>query len=370
MNLNCELIYNSLSFGNVSLGITYELYKRGIAPNIFPISGQVDLSAFDRLDDDFKLYLQSCFNKAPKNFKKTLPSFRLWHINGSWSKISEPSALLTFFELDSLTEAEVNIINSYNKVFVTNTYHKKVFEECGVQCPVIFIPLGFDSIHTKKFNKAYYTDGSITFSLFGKMENCRKRTGKVIKSWIKRFGCKPVGEKVKYRLHLHVNNPFFTPEEMNKAFGDVFDNQPPPINVQIYPLVKTQTELVDAYNATNVIIDMGNEALSLPSLNAAGIGKHMIAHNCMALADWAPKAGATMVNSNSKIIAEDGRFFIKGHPFNQGNVYDFDENEFISACEEAIKKVELNSFNEQGLYLQKEYSFEKGVDIILENLEV
>lgn len=369
MNLNCELIYNPLSFGNVSLGITYELYKRGIAPNIFPISGQVDISAFDKLDDDFKLYLQSCLNKAPKNFKKTLPSFRLWHISQSWSKVSEPSSLLTFFETDGLTDTEVNILNSYNRIFVTNTYHKKIFEECGVESPVIFVPLGFDSIHTKKFNKPYYTDGSIVFSLFGKIENARKRTGKIIKSWIKKFGCKPVGEKVKYRLHLHVNNPFFTPEEMNKTFAEIFDNQPPPINVQIHSLVKTQTELVDCYNAANVIIDMGNEALSLPSLNAVGIGKHMIAHNCMALSDWAPKAGAIMVNSNSKIPADDGRFFIRGAPFNQGNFFDFSEDEFICACEESIKRVETNPFNEKGLYLQKEYSFEKGVDVILENIK-
>jgi hypothetical protein len=62
-------------------------------------------------------------------------------------------------------------------------------------------------------------------------------------------------------------------------------------------------------------------------------------------------------------------FFSEGQPFNQGNIYDFDPDEFIDACEQAIKRVEINRVNEDGLKLKEEFTYEKTTQSILKEIE-
>ena len=62
-------------------------------------------------------------------------------------------------------------------------------------------------------------------------------------------------------------------------------------------------------------------------------------------------------------------FFRKGENFNQGSIFDFNEDDFISACEEAIKKVESNRVNEEGLKIQKDFSVSRTTDAILSHIE-
>ena len=54
---------NSLSFGNVSIAITRELFKRGELPAIFPIGGQVDVSS-QVPDAEFNQKLEACLVAA------------------------------------------------------------------------------------------------------------------------------------------------------------------------------------------------------------------------------------------------------------------------------------------------------------------
>ena len=49
--------------------------------------------------------------------------------------------------------------------------------------------------------------------------------------------------------------------------------------------------------------------------------------------------------------------------------FDFDDDDFISGCEEAIKKVENNRLNEEGLNLQKDFTASRMVDGILSVLK-
>ena len=69
-----------------------------------------------------------------------------------------------------------------------------------------------------------------------------------------------------------------------------------------------------------------------------------------------------------KIPAYDGVFFNKGNAVNQGNIFDWNEDDFISACEESIKRVESDRLNKEGLELQSEFSVDKTVNILLEGL--
>ena len=65
MDFAIECPINTVSLGQVSICILREFYKKGIRPNIFPISS-VDLSSCTR-DEGFDKWLNECINSAPSD---------------------------------------------------------------------------------------------------------------------------------------------------------------------------------------------------------------------------------------------------------------------------------------------------------------
>jgi hypothetical protein len=96
------------------------------------------------------------------------------------------------------------------------------------------------------------------------------------------------------------------------------------------------------------------------------MGKHSVIMNATGYKEWASKENSVLVNPSSKISSVDGVFFNEGAEYNQGKIYDFDEDSFIEGCEGAIKRVESNRVNEEGLKLQEEFTYKKTADKILE----
>jgi hypothetical protein len=72
-----------------------------------------------------------------------------------------------------------------------------------------------------------------------------------------------------------------------------------------------------------------------------------------------------LVEPAGKTEAYDNMFFQKGSIFNQGNIYTFNEDDFLSACDLACEKVRLNKINDAGLKLQQKFTTEKFLDDIL-----
>jgi antibiotic biosynthesis monooxygenase (ABM) superfamily enzyme len=100
-----------------------------------------------------------------------------------------------------------------------------------------------------------------------------------------------------------------------------------------------------------------------------GVGKHAVVLNAHAYKEWANEKNATLVQPTGKIDSEDGMFFRKGEAFNQGTIFDFDEDDFISACEEAIKKAESDRVNREGLKIQEDFHVSKTTDALLTHME-
>jgi hypothetical protein len=363
MNINVSVAINNLSFGSVSYNILEEFRKRGIHPNLFPIGGNADISTFDKISPEMPGYIQSCAGKASSSFSREYPHFKLWHISQSEQSPSNKNYLFVFHELDQLTPTEVNILNNQTKVFVSSTYSKKVFEDSGVTVPVIFVPLGFDNNHFKVTGKKYFSSDLVVWSIGGKLEK-RKRHEKAIRAWLKKYGNNP-----KHRLHLQTYNTFLSVEQNNAALVSLFEGKSYS-NVTALPYTKTLGELNECYNATNIVIDMsGAEGWSLPSFHCVGLGKHAVIHNATAMRDWATSENAVLVESSAKIPAYDGVFFHPGQPFNQGNIFDWSETDFLNACDEALKRYQQNPVNIAGLDLQKDFTWSKTVDKILEEIK-
>jgi glycosyltransferase involved in cell wall biosynthesis len=349
MTFSVQFPLNSLSFGQVSFNLLYEFYKMGLNPSIFKASDhQIDLSAYD-FDANFVNWVTLNHNSSFTKHSRDTPIIRLWHINESWRTYSDKQVLLTFHETDQLTPAEINIAKS-SKLCVTSQYTKSVFENHGLQTEVAH--LGFDSFHFKPTNKTYFDDERITFNLCGKFEK-RKHHAKIIKSWAKRFG-----RNKKYSLQCAIHNPFYQdPNELKLIYSSVLDNCAI-FNISFLGFMPKNSIYNDYLNSADIIIGMsGGEGWGLPEFQSVALGKHSVMLNASSYKEWATKENSTLVEPSGKIEVYDGKFFQKGSPFNQGFIYDFNEDAFIAGCEQAIERVSSNKVNEEGLKIKDNFQY-------------
>lgn len=353
--LNLEIPLNNLSFGQTSVSILRELYNRGMEFPIIPIttSKNIDISAQPN-DERFNTRLKAGLAAQNTYCDKTL---KLWHINGSVNALGRDQVLLTFHETDELTKTEIDILKRSNTVVVTSEFTQKLMLEAGINA--YYHPLGFDSFNFRKTEKKYYDDDRIVFMILGKLEH-RKRTVKAIRSWIKKFG-----NNKKYFLHVGAHNQFMSPEDMKAAYHEALGGQVV-FNIQFYDWMPTNAAYNDFLNAGHIVLGMsGSEAFGLPEFHATALGKHAVVHNVNGYRSWANDQNSILVNPSGKIPAYDGKFFQKGQLFNQGNFFDWSEDMFVAACEEALRKYQSNPVNTAGLELQKTHTVKNFVDFLM-----
>ena len=351
--------FNSLSFGNVSYNFARELYARDIKASIFPIGQNFDFSAFDKIDEDFKKWIESCTNNRLTSIDKDIPTLTLWHLNGSETRISKNNTLYSFYEVDNPTLTEKSLVDFQDKTIFSSSCAKKHFEL--VNCERVFnIPLGFDQDFFNTNKK--YLEGKVHFGLMGKWEK-RKHTGSIIKTWVEKYGNNP-----KYQLTCCVLNPFFKPEQMNQIISQTLEGQQY-ANVNFLHRLKTNSEVNEFHNAIDIDLSgmSGAEGWNLPAFNSTALGKWSLVLNSSAHKDWANEENSILIEPNGKDSAEDGVFFKKGEPFNQGEIYTFDKDELISKMEEAELKV--GKENKEGMRLKDLFSYKRTMDSILKIME-
>jgi hypothetical protein len=356
MEFSLHLPINSVSFGQVSLAILREIYRRGLNPYLLPI-GNVDLST-SKEDQEFNNWLVKCINSFKTSHNRDIPVIKLWHLVNGYESISKKQILLSFYELDSPTELEKNVAKSNITVF-TNRYTQEVFSNQGIETH--FIPLGFDTYNFKRLEKQFFSDGRITFNLCGKLER-RKNHVRVIKSWLKKFG-----NDKRYSLQIACYNSFLTKEINDKIINDTLEGRRY-FNFNNLERVPSNDDYNEFLNSADVIIGMSSgEGWGIPEFSSTAMGKHAIILNAHAYQTWANEKNSVLVNPlDQKIDCYDNVFFKKGTDVNQGQYFNYKEDDFISACEEVIKRVESNRTNLEGLKLQEEFTYSKTVDSLLE----
>lgn len=356
MEFSLNIPINSVSFGQVSLAILREIYRRGLTPSLLPI-GNIDIST-EEDDPKFIEWINKCVAKYKNSHTRDIPVIKLWHLSGGNESISKKQILISFYELDSPTQFEKNAAQGNITVF-TNKYTQEVFKNHGVETH--FIPLGFDSHSFNRIDKQFFDDGRITFNLCGKIER-RKNQVRVIKSWVKKFG-----NNRKYSLQTSCYNGFISKELNAKIIAEALENNRyfNFNNIDWMPKNKTYNEFL---NSADVVIGMSSgEGWSIPEFSSVALGKHGVILNAHAHATWANENNSVLINPlKDKIDCYDNLFFKKGMDVNQGQYFNFNEDEFIAGCEEVIKRVEKNRLNEEGLKLQQEFTYEKTVNQLLE----
>ncbi len=354
---------NSLSFGNVSVNLLREMYKREMEVSVFPIGDNADLNAFDKLSDTFKGWLQESINNRMSTIKSDTPTLQLWHLNGSENRLTKKHFLFSFYELDAPTPIEKNLVDLQDSVIFSSEFAKQQFSQAGYPAceNVESVTLGFDEDF---FNteKQYLNKDKVHFGLMGKFEK-RKHTAKILNAWAKKYG-----NNFKYHLTCCINNPFFKPED-NQALIQQALEEKNYGNINFLPHLATNSEVNEYLNAIDIDLSglSGGEGWNLPAFNSTCLGKWSIVLNSSSHKDWATETNSILINPNGKDIADDGVFFKSGAPFNQGNIYTFDEEELIEKMEEAEEK--CKNENTEGLAMQKTFTYEKTLGDILKIIE-
>ena len=350
--------FNSLSFGNISVNLAREIYKKGISTSIFPIGDKVDVAAFDTLSEDFKKWIQESVKTRHLTLSSGAPTLQMWHISGSEVRYSPRKVLYSFYELDAPTKVEKNLVEAQDHCVFSSRYAAESFAKIGCS-RVSHIAPGFDpDFH---LTDKTYLPNKIHFGLMGKFEK-RKHTAQILRNWAKKYG-----NNYKYQLSCCVNNPFFQQGQLEALIHQALDGARYG-NINFIPFLGTNSEVNDYINAIDIELSglSGAEGWNLPAFNASCLGKWSIVLNATSHLDWATPSNALLVEPSSQTPAYDSAFFQEGHDFNQGNIYVLDDEKMIAMMEEAEKK--SRDINEEGLKLPKKFSYEKTLNGLLELL--
>jgi hypothetical protein len=353
-----NLPINSVSFGQTSALILKELFRRKSEAILFPVGNQVDFST-QNIDKQFLDWINASLQDNDAKYSRNDRVFKLWHLNGSLESFAKEQVLFSFYELDQPTPTEINIVKNNHKVLFSSEYTCEVFKNAGCS-NVEYVPLAFDKYNFSNTNKKYIED-RITFNLVGKLEK-RKNHKKVIQSWLKKYG-----NNRKYFLQCAIYNPFLKPQDQQQLINSVLEGKEY-FNISFLNFMENNALYNDYLNSADIIIGMsGGEGWGLPEFHSVALGKQAVILNAHAYKSWANKDNSVLVEPSGKIEAYDNMFFHKGQKFNQGNIYTFNDDDFIDGCDKAIKKVESNKINKNGLKLQDDFSVDKLVDNILKH---
>ena len=351
-----NLPLNSTSLGQVSFSILREVFKRKLDIHLFPIGG-VDVSSQSQ-DQDFLSWLQNAILTSVKEHNKNTPIFKLWHFNGSLESYSNKQVLLSFYEVDSPTATEINIIKNNEKVLLSSNYAVSIFKSLGLK-NVDFVPLAFDSTHFK--NCAKRNINAIQYGLFGKLEPQRKRHLKVLSLWAKKYGNNP-----NYSLNCAVFNQFLDPNVQSQILNQALNGQKY-FNINFLNYMPSNQMYNDLLNNTDIVLAMsGGEGWGLPEFQTVALGKHCLGLNAHAYKDWMTDKNSVLIQPNGKIPCYDNMFFKEGMEFNQGNIFDWSDQEFLDGLDKVEARYKNNPVNTEGLKLQDQFTYSKMVDSILE----
>lgn len=358
-----SLALNATSFGNISVNILFELYLRNLDDFILFDIGQPDLSVFDKLRnyDDFINFVNRLKNNPTERYCRDMSGFRLWHVNGSESSVCNKNNLYTFYELDSPTKLELNILENQNNVAVSCEYTKNILLDNGLKTPIHVVPLFFDDLHyyLTEDRKKIHADVCV-WSIGPIKWEKRKWTEKAIRCWIKKYG-----KNHQHILNLACFNPFLSPEDNNRFLINCFNGEKP-FNVNVQPYMSSLFECNSFINFSDICIDpSGAEGWSYPSFTSLCLGKHVVAHNVTGIKEWADQSNCTLFEPDGKTNSADGIFFHPNLPYNQGNIFYWEEDNFMNALDIAYKKWQDNKINVEGFKVKDKFTRVKFVDSIL-----
>lgn len=293
INLNAGI--NKTGYGVVATNILMSLDAAQKSPVLWPIGSP----EFDspREADTFKQSIQRQASYNPQS-----PSLRIWHqFDLAERYSSNQNTALTFFEVDKLSERDVQHINSVDELFVGSTWAKNIVEnQCSTKCTVI--PLGVDrKIFFPKEPKSK-KDETYRFFSTGKIEK-RKGYDVLVEAFNKAFG-----KDDNVQLHIKWYNPFLTTSERSD-WANLYEDSK--LGNKIYfHHTKTQEDVAKIMQACDCgVYPTRAEGFGLGILEAIACGKPVITTNYSAHVDFCKRAKVNLIDMPHREPALDGKWF-------------------------------------------------------------
>jgi len=339
------------------LRTVYEIEKNDLKHEnwfLFPTT-DVDFSS-DYNDEHFNIWLMHQAINGRENYNRNIPSFKIAKLDNCLNSVSYKSNVLSFYELDSPTNSELNSARQ-SKIHFPSSYSKDIFKEKGLGCS--FIPIPFDYFNFSNLETNKEKDDLIVFSIQSEFQ-AKRHHAKTIKAWAEKYG-----NNQNYVLQCAINNKALSQPQNKQISEQILKSVGNPSNIKFYT--------IDHYNDWNrfinnadILISMsGGESFNYYDFNGVAIGKHAIVLNAHSNKDWANEDNCCLVSPTKKAFVYDNLFYLKGHFLNQGSVFDFDVSDFLKACDYAVERLLKNKVNENGFLLQQKYSKESFVNNVI-----
>jgi hypothetical protein len=179
--------------------------------------------------------------------------------------------------------------------------------------------------------------------------------------WAKKYG-----NNANYSLNCAVFNHFIDPNVQSQIITQALNGQKY-FNINFLNYMPSNEMYNDLLNNTDIVLAMsGGEGWGLPEFQTVALGKHCLGLNAHAYKDWMTDQNSVLIQPNSKIPCYDNIFFKQGDNYNQGNIFDWDDNEFLNGLDKVEDRYKNNPINTEGLKLQEQFTYSKMVDSILE----
>jgi len=184
-------------------------------------------------------------------------------------------------------------------------------------------------------------------------------------AWAEKFGNNP-----KYALHCAIYNNFLDPRVQSQIILNALNNKKY-WNINFLPHIPSNKSYNELLNHIDIVLAMsGGEGWGLPEFQSVALGKHCLGLNAHAYKDWMTKENAITINpTKTKIDVYDDMFFKKGQDFNQGQIFDWNKEEFHEGLDSIVNRFLENPVNLEGLKLQENFKYSKMVDQILLSLD-
>lgn len=350
MSINLNAGPNTTGYGCVATNILHQLELLGAEPCLFPI-GEPDLETQELL-----LTYNKAFSRQ-SHYSSKNPGLRIWHQFSMAERYSSKlNAGLTFFELDTLKNNEINHLNSLDILFVASEWAKQVVDNhCSVDCRVV--PMG---VNTEIFRpQKDRPNGSYKFFTTGKTEY-RKGHDVLLEAFESAFG-----PDCDVELHIKWHNPFLS--QTDRDAWTRYYKQSSLANKIFFHETDNQIELAEMIRGCDCgVYPTRAEGFGLGLLEAIACDKHLISTDYSGHVDFCKMANADLVHISEKEKASDGIWFFGDGKWAKWN--DQAKSDLIDKMRKAYKERIYGSPNREEVL--KKYNWETTTKEICQHLEI
>ena len=240
------------------------------------------------------------------NFDVKSPCFKLWHGNDFFTKThgNGKYGVLSFFEIDKLTDVEKYSYNIPDIIFMPSEWAKRVLEENGIKKPIVVCPMGVDTtVFNGETPKDKEEKNTYIFINIGKFE-IRKGHDILVDLFNSAFD-----ENDDVELWMINHNPFLNKEQMEQWYN-LYKNSKLSSKIRFFPRIPDQKTLAKIMSYADCgVFPSRAEGWNNEAIEMMAMDKPIIITNYSAHTQFCNKDNSYLVDIDDVEPAQDGVWF-------------------------------------------------------------